>query len=238
MRTAAGSPAPWRWCLAAGLIAFLCSWGFGRIPGLTACGGGSELGPILAFEFARTPAEVAALFGAEPCRSTLVAAQRTGLLLDALGFIPAYTAFLCCAAWAVGRGLRKPLIALLILAGLLDQVEGVLLWRTLAALPGDQATLDALGWAVRGKFLALGLGTLGIALTLLTTGWRAVPIGFALVIGTGAEVALADLFAGPSRWMMTGFTTAWVALLACAALGAAWPRLLAARPRAQAHPSA
>ena len=217
----------WRWCLAAGLVAFLCSWGFGRIPDLQACGETGGMGPILAFEFARTPAEVARLFGAEPCRSTLIGAQRVGLWLDALGFIPAYTAFLGFAAWATGRQFRRVLIGILVTAALLDQIEGVLLWRTLVALPGDQATLTALGWAVHGKFLLLALGTLGIALSLITTGWRAIPIAFALVIGTGAEVALANLFGGPSPRMMTGFTIAWVALLACAAIGAVWPRLLA-----------
>src|SRR4051812_32811233 len=81
----------WRLCVLAGLVAFACSWAFGRIPGLAACGmfdGSARLGPILAFELARTPGDVAALFGSGACRATLVGAQNSGLWLDALGFIP------------------------------------------------------------------------------------------------------------------------------------------------------
>ena len=94
--------------------------------GLIACGpapGG--LGPIIGFELARTPAQVAALFGADPCRSTLVAAQYTGLWLDGLGFIPSYTAFLILAAITASRGrMRRAIVAMLVVAGLSDEVEG------------------------------------------------------------------------------------------------------------------
>jgi hypothetical protein len=88
-------------CVLAGLVAFACSFAFGKIPGLVACGtfaGSGQLGPILAFELARTPGDVAALFGSGACRASLIDAQNTGLWLDALGFIPSYTAFLVLAA--------------------------------------------------------------------------------------------------------------------------------------------
>jgi len=39
MRTA------WRWCAAIGIIAFICSGLFGRIPGLVACGPTGGLAP-------------------------------------------------------------------------------------------------------------------------------------------------------------------------------------------------
>lgn len=240
------SAAAWRWSLAAGLIAFACSWGFGRIPGLTPCGDTGGLGAILALEFARTPAEVAALFGTEPCRSPLIAAQRTGLWLDALGFIPAYTAFLCLAAWAAGGRLASPVIAALLVAGIADQVEGALLFAILRRLPGDGATLAALFWAVRLKFLLLGLGTLAIAVLLVVhrqrwrwIEWNVVRVVGGLAIGFGAFSALGKLFAMPAPGMMTAFAMAWFTLLLIALLGAVWPlrQPPAPPPPAQGSPS-
>ena len=231
--------AAWRWCLAAGLLAFACSVGFGRIPGLHPCGGTDELGAILSFEFARSPADVAALFGSEPCRSTLVAGQWTGLWLDGLGFIPAYTAFLCFAAWATGASLRRWIIAALLIAGLCDEVEGLLLATILRELPGGSPTLAMLFWVVRTKFLMLAVGTLAIGGVLLArpTVLRVVA---GLLIGLGAGAALSGLFAMPDMQfpgMMAGFTIAWATLLLVAALGAVWPRLLATRPPAPAGPN-
>src|ERR1700710_155138 len=101
----------WRLCALAGLIAFVVSWSFGRIPGLVACGPASGgLGPIIAFELARTPAEGAAMFGADPCRPTWGGAQCPGLCLDGLGFPPSYPAFLTPAAAAASRGRIRTVI--------------------------------------------------------------------------------------------------------------------------------
>ena len=238
--------AAWRWCLAAGLVVAACSWGFGRIPGLVACGPTGGLGAILAFELARTPAGVAALFGAEPCRSALIAAQRTGLWLDALAFIPSYTAFLCLAAWAAGRRLAWPVIAVLLVAGLSDEIEGALLFAILRGLPGDQAMLDALVWVVGLKFLLLGLATLVIAALLLIqwrgfrlTEWTAARMVGGLGVGFGAVAALRGFFTGPAPAMMTGFAMAWFILLLVALFGAVWPwRAPYAQPPAPAPPSA
>lgn len=137
------------------------------MPGLTACGPTGGLGPVIAFELTRSPAAASAIFGMEPCGSALIAGQRLGLLLDALGFIPAYTAFLCLGARAARREFARPVIAALLVAGLLDEVEGGLLFLILRDFPGGQAVFDALFWVVRAKFMLLGLGTFAIALLLL-----------------------------------------------------------------------
>ncbi len=210
----------WRWCAAAGVAAFLCSWGFGQIPGMVACGPTNWLGPILAFEFVRSTADVAALFGDEPCRSALMAAQKHGLLLDALGFIPAYTAFLTLAVIATARGhpIRNLVIATLAIAGLCDQVEGVLLSRILSNLPGDSSLIDALWWPVHVKFALLAAGTAGIAILLLAR-LRLPDAIAALGITIGACTAAAGLVDGPSPVMMRGFTIAWVTILLCALVG-------------------
>ena len=78
--------------------------------------------------------------------STLVGAQWTGLWLDALGFIPSYTAFLILAAIAASRGrLRRAIVAMLVVAGLSDEVEGLVMGGIMKALPGHaSATRPAL----------------------------------------------------------------------------------------------
>lgn len=214
----------WRLCVLAGLIAFACSWGFGRIPGLVACGpvpGG--LSPIIGFELARTPADVAALFGVDPCRSALVAAQWTGLWLDALGFIPSYTAFLIFAAIAASRGrLRAAVIAMLVLAGLSDEVEGLVMGGIMKALPGTQAQLGQLYWAVHIKFGLLALGTTLIGLAIVRLGGLIALLAGA-VVWIGGMAAIYGFGELPGPVMMQAFTIAWFGLLATALIASIKP---------------
>lgn len=220
--------AAWRLCVLAGLIAFYCSWSFGRIPGLVACGpvpGG--LGPIIGFELTRTPAEVAALFGAEPCRSTLVAAQWHGLWLDELGFIPSYTAFLVLAAIAASRGrFRAITVAALVIAGLSDEIEGLIMGSIMKALPGTQAQLDQLYWAVHIKFGLLALGTTLVGLAIVRLGGL-VPFVGGAIVWIGGMAAIYGFGELPGPVMMQAFTIAWFALLATAIVAAVRPALFA-----------
>ena len=209
----------WRLCVLAGLIAFACSWTFGKIPGLVACGtfaGSGQLGPILAFELARTPADVAALFGASACRATLVGAQNTGLWLDALGFIPSYTLFLVLAAIAASRGrVQRAIVAMLLIAGLSDEIEGVFMWRIMADLPGTPPQFHGLWWAVHVKFGLLAIGTTMIGLALIRT-LRLWPMLFGLVVTVGGAAAIYGFWSLPNAMMMAGFTYAWFAILVTA----------------------
>jgi hypothetical protein len=224
----------WRLCALAGLIAFVISWSFGRIPGLVACGpapGG--LGPIIAFELARTPAEVATMFGADPCRSTLVGAQWTGLWLDALGFIPSYTAFLILAAVAASRGrIRTVIVTMLLVAGLSDEVEGFVMGGIMKALPGTKAQLDQLYWAVHIKFGLLALATTLIGLAIVRLGGL-LPLLLGAVMWIGGMAAIYGFGELPGPVMMQAFTIAWFALLAAAIVAAFAPSLFPSRDRPQ-----
>ena len=177
-----------------------------------------------------------ALFGTEPCRSTLIAAQRTGLWLDALGFIPAYTTFLCLAAWATRHRLRGGIIAALLVAGLCDEIEGAQLFAIVRDLPGTPGQLDALWWPVHVKFALLAIGTAAIGSAILARSLSAMLLGL-LVTGFGLG-AIVALVVGAQTLMMQWFMDGWAALLLAAGVGAVWPRLLAPRPRAPVVPSA
>ncbi|MEO9133137.1 MAG: hypothetical protein ABI240_18270 [Sphingomonas sp.] len=232
----------WRWCAAVGIAAFTISWLFGRIPGLVACGPAGGLGPIMAFELARSTGDIAAMFGSEPCASTLVGAQKTGLLLDGLGFIPSYTGFLILGAIAAGaRGrIRALLITLFVVAAISDEIEGFLLNAILDHLPGTPTLLDALAWEVHVKFGLLALGTFGIGGLFARGRWFQRAIAAAIVLGS--MIAMFGLLATPGAWMMTGFTIAWVSLLLAALIAPFWPSLFspapASPPPSQAAPSA
>ena len=226
----------WRLSVLAGLVAFACSFAFGTIPGLVACGtydGARQLGPILAFELAKTPGDVAALFGAGTCRATFAAAQDTGLWLDAFGFIPSYTLFLALAAVAASRGrLRLAIVAMLVIAGLSDEIEGVLMWRIMDNLSGVSAQLDALWWAVHIKFALLALGTTAIGLALLGK-FKLWPMLFGLIVTVGGAAAIYGFWTLPNRMMMAGFTYAWFAILATAIVASFAAGVFTPSPRAQ-----
>lgn len=204
----------WRWASLAGIAFLAIALSFGRISGIQACHVAPE--PILAFEFVRAPADVAALFPAA-CRDALVAAQRSGLWLDILGFVPVYSALLILTLLALGRensGERRLVragIALTALAALADQWENAHLLMLLAALPGDQPTIDALIPAVRTKFFLLGVVELLIGgLHLFRPGWRKLA-GAAITLG--GLISLAALF-GTRGWLTLGGTIAFVVLIA------------------------
>jgi hypothetical protein len=217
----------WRWCFLAGLATMIISTAFGWIAGLAPCGPSSGLGSIMAFELARNPAEIAALFGNEPCRSVLTAAQVKGLLLDGLAFIPSYGGFLGLAALALRTtGPRWAGVALVavLAAMLLDEIEGGLLYAILRDLPGTPGVIGALYWEARTKFLLLAAAAAIIA-WLLGAGRRPAGMIAALPIGAGALWSLwyvaTDMH---SIELMRGYLLSWTALLVVALIACFWPR--------------
>jgi hypothetical protein len=119
----------WRLCAVAGLATLAASRGF---PPIQACGPTHGAGPIIALELVRSPAALAELFGSQPCAGLFQAAELRASWWDALAFIPAYAAFPALGAWALrgaGRRLDLAALAILLLAALLDKVEGLILFR-------------------------------------------------------------------------------------------------------------
>lgn len=210
----------WWWrCAGAGLVMLIISFYFGTIPNIEACAetqGG--VGSIIAFEIVRTPADVATLFGEEPCRGRFLAAMRHATWVDALAFIPVYTAFLVLALIALrsrGPKIAAAGAAAVLLGALFDQVEGIQLFAIMADLPGEQANIDILIPMVRGKFAFLSLAALAI-------GWLTARIGgfwrvAGLVITAGAAIMLVG--AADDRWaelLGIGGLIAWSTVLVVA----------------------
>jgi len=201
---------------------------FGRVAGLTPCGPSGGASAVIALELVRSVEQVIALFGSEPCTSRLVAAQREALWLDMLGFIPAYTAFLMLGAVALRRsGLKLALAALsvFLLAGAFDEIEGLVMFRILAHLPGTPELFTGLFWTVRPKFALLGLGEILLAAML----WRG-PLLAKIAAGpmlAGGLVSLWFLFTAPhDPTMMKAHSYAWMALLVVALAGSFRPLMV------------
>jgi hypothetical protein len=202
----------WSLCAVAGVAVIAITQLMG---GLEGCDGSP--GAVIRFEWVRTPAEVDALFGREPCRSTLAAAMDRINRIDSFAFIPAFTLFQLFAAWALrdrGRRLAAAVAAAAIVAALCDWGEDRLLFAITAALPGDQALIDPLFWLVRAKFALLALAAAGLGLLLTRAGGASRWIGW-IMIACGA-VALAGLT--DPRLLGPGIGLAWAALLAAAVL--------------------
>src|SRR5262249_53357130 len=86
---------------------FLGSW-FSRLLPATCCSMPPQRGvtALLAFQMARTPDDMEAVFGREgdPCRPGMVAALDRANTVDLYGFIWTYGAFLLCFLLAIARG--------------------------------------------------------------------------------------------------------------------------------------
>lgn len=207
------------------MIALAVSQGFAQIAGIDGCGSVGEAGPILSLELARDAADAARLLGGDACRD----AQRTGLWLDVIGFIPAYTLFIVIAARALfgeAPRLARIAIAATIGAALADYVEDALLFDAIDAMAISFALLRTM---VVTKFALLAFAELVLGVALVRGGaWPGRIVGAA--IGAGAAVALATLAIDPyARWMFAGNALALAALLAIALLAAFRPAL-AVRP--------
>ncbi|NYT42650.1 hypothetical protein HZY97_17890 [Sphingomonas sp. R-74633] len=174
----------------------------------------------------RSPAALAELFGPPSCSGAFQAAQIRASWWDALAFIPAYAAFLALGAHGLrhdARRLSLAAIAVLLVAALLDQAEGLILFQLVPHWQSPPDLFGALFLAVRIKFALLGLGSLLLA----ALAWRGAVLSkiAAVPLAAGGLASLWFLFANPhDPAMMLGHRFAWMALLALAAIGSINPR--------------
>jgi hypothetical protein len=196
------------------------------------CGLDSGVAPVLAFEFARNGFDLAA---ALPQRcAEIVDAQRTGLWIDVLAFVPLYTGFIALAGVAARRiapRLAWAAIVMVVCAAICDQIENRILLGILAEQGGPVSIFGRLSWAVGSKFALLAASEVVLGASLFRLGW---PLRlFALAMIGGGLVALAMLFVDPLQGaMMAGHKIALFSLFFLALIAAFRPALAAAHDRA------
>lgn len=220
---------PWLLCLVAAAVMVGAMAAMGAVPDQQACGGHSPLSAILQFEWVRSPAEVAAFFGEDPCRSALSVAMDAVNRIDVMVYIPAFTAFQIFAAWALranGRLLGILAINCALIAAGCDLLEDsqlfLLSWAARVGNPADPTIIDSLFWLVRTKFALLALN--GVLIGWLIgrwpgPGWTVVR-WLMIAGGVGGLAALAM-----PQWLAVGIGLAWLCLLGVATVRVVRPPL-------------
>ena len=187
--------------------------------------------PVYAFEFARSPADVAAVFGSsdDPERARRLAMMDQGNRWDFL-FMTIYTLFGALFGWAVQKGggaIGYSIIAAAIVAGLADAIETV----TLLSITADMrvgvdqpAGLGILYLPVFTKFFAMSASIIAAGLYLARReawSWRIVSI-CGLMVGNAAIVF--TLFHGQlGRYIGIMIGIGWIIMLAYALTRSARP---------------
>lgn len=192
--------------------------------------------PVIAFEFARSQADLLAIFGPEsdPLQVSRLAAMRTGNERDYL-FMLLYAGFLVSGLIALWRELRlRPILvaaALPILAALCDAWENSLLFDIQSAFTlGDYSpAMASLPGPVAAKFLLLAATNVAIGLGLAQMG-RWSQLAGTLVIVACIPAAMALVAPPVFGWtLVAAIGGGWIALLGLAAIGS-WAAFVKRRP--------
>ncbi len=155
-----------RWSFVAGILLLLVTVLAGVLGQAQPCGALPRgYAPVIAFELARTPGDLALLFGerADACQAAFVAAMNTANWGDLLLYMPLYGAFLVLFfAGFLERHRRVAAagMAIVVLSVMFDVVENVYLFRITADLPRAPLWLGGLAVATSVKWL--GLGVVGV----------------------------------------------------------------------------
>ena len=222
------SPMPWWYAtFVFGLFVTLFSLHLAQVFPADAAGIHPGYGaPVLALEFARSEADLFAVFGAEgdPLQVARLAAMRAGNEQDYV-FMLLYGAFLASGCYALWRELRRRwlliAVALPILAALCDAYENWLLLDIQAAFTlGDYSpAMASLPWPVAAKFLLLTLTNIAIGYAMVQMGrwWQ---FAGTLILIPCLATVMALIAPGAFGWTLTAVIGAgWFGLLVMAAIG-------------------
>lgn len=181
--------------------------------------------PVIAFEFARSPADLAAVFGgdADPERAGRIAMMDQGNRGDFL-FMTVYSIFGALFGFAVrgqNAALGSVILVAAIIAGLMDAVETWTLLSITSQMNDGIATpagLALLGMPVTTKFVALAISIVGAGLFLVSR------VGFVWTTLGGLTILMA-LLCVPALFIPDRFGSlltlsigiGWIVMLAYAA---------------------
>lgn len=186
--------------------------------------------PIIAFELARSSADLEAIFGTQdPCRAGMIERMDAVNLVDVLVYIPVYGVFM--AFFFLGMRARHASLGKLgfrvaIVAVLGDYAENACLMNLTPRLDTASAWFELLPWATGIKWLALGVAA-AVAATIYvkSTGarfWNVLAglLCAAAFLSTVAAMAMPAMF-GPLVSLGVGLS--WLAYLITAGVAAFRP---------------
>lgn len=213
--------------LAAGLLLVVVVIYSALQPAMAVCGAlDPTYQPIIAFELARSVADLHAIFGPAPgaCREALRANFTVLNSGDNFLFIPLYGVFLVFFFLAA-RG-RSPRLArmgaiFILVACAGDYIENACLLRIAANPDVQSAPLSLLPWATGVKWTLLGIaGAIGGLLLSRRGGWRWIVAGLCFAGAALVILAMIDPHRF-GRFAANGVTISWIVFLIADAK-AAW----------------
>jgi hypothetical protein len=213
--------------LAAGMVILAFVVFSAAHPGPHVCGGlAPNYLPIIAFELARSVADLHAIFGDHPgaCRTAIATAMDDTNWFDSLAFIPLYGSFLAfffLGARDRAAGLARTGLLLTIIACEADQLENICLFHLSADPDTASVWLLRLMVATETKWVLLGMAGFIGGLILWRSGhWIA--RAAILPCAAGAAVTLISItnptLAGPT--MSLAISLGWIVFLLTDAVGA------------------
>jgi hypothetical protein len=190
-----------------------------------ACGGLAEnYPPIIAFELARSAADLQAIFGAtaSECRSEMIARMDAINWIDVLAFIPLYGVFM--SAYFSGMRMRLAGAAptgagFTALAVCADYLENLCLMQLTPALDAESISFAALPWATGVKWLALGAAAASASLIYMRGAPRNYLAGAICLVGSLATIAAIAAPAQFGQWLSAAIGTCWCSFLVSASIG-------------------
>lgn len=198
----------WTATLVAGLATTLVAAGIMSLFPTSSAGDTSGYGsPVIAFEFARTPVDLLAVFGPEsdPQRAERILSMDLGNRWDYL-FLVTYGAFMALFCWSAFKDTRRSAwlipAALGVLSAVMDAVENTILLEITKDLH-SAPWLDVLPIPVHAKFMSIASSSMAGALYIASkhgVAWRLLAV-LAIAAGIGVLVALTS----PPRlgWLLT-----------------------------------
>ncbi len=206
----------WTACMLAGLsVLVLTGIIFPMFPQEMAIPNGID-SPVIAFEFARTQADLIAVFGEmdDPLRLERILAMDQGNRMD-FAYMAAYSAFNALfflnAYRKNGRRIWLLFAAIGLLAGVSDAIENTILFHITA----DLSAADGLAWLaypVHLKFLSLYVCAFGVGYYLQASDRRAARL-FGLLLKLLAPIAVILLAVGLASAATILITLAWLSQL-------------------------
>jgi hypothetical protein len=179
---------------------------------------------MTAFELARSAGDLLRIFGApgEACRAPLVAQLDDANVLDAAGYIPAYTAFYALVLFGLGRrdaGLGWAGVSVAIVCAIADWIEDVALFNLSGAPDAPASWLSLLIAFTNVKWVGLAVATTIGGVMLARRGgfgWLGLVACAAPLVSSFWAVISPD--AG-GQYLVPGMAVASIALLAIAVVG-------------------
>lgn len=198
---------------------------FQQLAAVKAAGTCMGAGSVVRFEFARTMAELGAVFGPAVCRQPVIAGMDAVNHLDIAAYIPGYTAFAIVAALWLGGRSRAALLAvgLAVVAFAADMVETTTLLQITRDLPAAGPLLPRSSTAAWIKFAALAAHALTLALVCLRARPRRRILAVLLVL-PAIGVTAARLDPASVGLMSLAFAVAWTPMMLLAMRETVWPR--------------